>query len=110
LTFAYNKRWLSTSVRGSKRDRTIYLFARFVYVGHCDVRLGVVLSAAGALIAVATQCSSAATRDRQQHLLMLTANPLATALDEAMPCIANDVTRLRDISRLMDNLISQMCE
>jgi hypothetical protein len=49
------------------------------------------MSAAGALIAMATQRSRAATCDGQQHLLMLSVDPSATALDESLPGVTNDV-------------------
>src|SRR6266851_438240 len=51
--------------------------------------------AAAALIAMATQRGGAATRDRQQHLLMLSVDPLATAIDKALPGIANDLSHLQ---------------
>ncbi len=44
------------------------------------------MSTTGALIAVATERSGAATYDRLQHLLVLTVDPLATAFDETLPC------------------------
>lgn len=53
------------------------------------------VSAAGALIAMATESSGAATRDRSQHLLMLAVEPLVTAFDETLPCVANDVGHLQ---------------
>jgi hypothetical protein len=53
------------------------------------------VSTAGALIAVAPERSGTATHDRQQHLLMLPVDPLATAVNEALPGITNDVGHLR---------------
>ena len=52
------------------------------------------VSAAGALVAMATQSSRAATCDRSQHLLMLAVDPLAAAFDEALSGITNDVGQL----------------
>jgi len=53
------------------------------------------VSAAGASIAMAAQRSRTATRDRGQHLLMLTVDPPAAAFEEALPSIANDVGHLQ---------------
>ena len=52
------------------------------------------VSAAGALVAMATECSRAAPRNRGQHLLMLTVDPSAAAFHEALSGIANDVGQL----------------
>lgn len=53
------------------------------------------MTATGTLIAMATESSCAASRDRQQYLLMLAVDPLATAFDETLPCVANDVGHLQ---------------
>jgi hypothetical protein len=53
------------------------------------------MAAAGAAIAMATERSGTATRDRSEHLLMLSVDPPATAVDEALSCIANDVSHLQ---------------
>ena len=53
------------------------------------------VATAGASIAMAAQSSRAATRDRSQHLLMLSVDPPAAALDKALPCVANDVSHLQ---------------
>jgi len=52
------------------------------------------MTATGALIAMATESSCAASRDRQQYLLMLPVDPPAAAFDEALPSVANDVGHL----------------
>ena len=54
------------------------------------------MSAAGAAIAMAAQSGGAATHDGGQHLLVLPADPLAAAVDEALPCVANDVGHLQE--------------
>jgi hypothetical protein len=53
------------------------------------------VSTAGALIAMATERIGAATRDGQQYLLMLTVDPPAAAVDEALSGVANDVGHLQ---------------
>jgi|ERR1700679_685283 len=53
------------------------------------------VSTAGATIAMATQRGRAATRDRSQHLLMLSVDPTAAAVDETPSCVANDVSHLQ---------------
>jgi hypothetical protein len=53
------------------------------------------VSAAGTLIAMAAESSGAATRDRGQHLLMLSVDPSATTLNKALPRVANDVGHLQ---------------
>ena len=52
------------------------------------------MSAADALVAMASESSRAAARDRGQHLLMLAVDPPAVAFDEALPGVANDVGQL----------------
>src|SRR5258708_18414295 len=51
------------------------------------------MSAAGALIAMSAQRSCAATGDGQQHLLMLPANPSATALYKVVTSTVNGSSR-----------------
>jgi hypothetical protein len=53
------------------------------------------MSTTGALIAVATERSGAATYDRLQHLLVLTVDPAMTAFHEARSSVANDVGHLQ---------------
>ncbi len=53
------------------------------------------MSAAGALIAMSAKRRGAATGDGQQHLLMLPANPSATALYEVVTSTVNDVGHLQ---------------
>ena len=53
------------------------------------------MSAAEALFAMAAERGGAATHDGGQHLLMLPVDPSATALEEALPCVANDVGHLQ---------------
>jgi hypothetical protein len=53
------------------------------------------MTASGALIAMAAESSCAASRDRQQYLLMPAVDPLATAFDETLPCVANDAGDLQ---------------
>ena len=53
------------------------------------------MSAVRALIAMSTQRSGAAARDRQQHFFVLSVDPLATALNEGLPGTANDVGHLQ---------------
>src|SRR5271156_1320855 len=53
------------------------------------------MSAVHALIAMSTQRSGAATRDGQQHLFVLSVDPLATALNEGLPGTTNDVGHLQ---------------
>ena len=48
-----------------------------------------------ALIAMSTQRGSAATSDGEQHLFVLSVDPLATALNEGLSCPANDVGHLQ---------------
>jgi hypothetical protein len=62
------------------------------------------MSAAGALIAMSAQRSGAATGDGQQHLLMLPADPPATALYEVVTSTVNDVGHLqrRSVHALRD--------
>ena len=64
------------------------------------------MSAAGALIAMSALRSGAATGDGQQHLLMLPANPLTTALYEVVTSTVNDVGHLqrRSVHALRDTL------
>ena len=52
------------------------------------------VSAAEALVAVAAESGRPATRDRDQHLLMLAVDPSAAAFDEALSGVANDVGHL----------------
>ena len=54
------------------------------------------MSAAGAAVAMSTQRGGAATHDGQQHLLVLPADPLATAFDECLPRTANNVGHLQE--------------
>src|ERR1017187_242599 len=51
--------------------------------------------AAGALIAMPAQRGGAATRDRQQHLLMLPVDSPTAAFYEALPGTANDIGHLQ---------------
>jgi hypothetical protein len=51
--------------------------------------------AVSALIAMTAECSGAATRDRIEHLQMLTVDPAMTAFCEAVTCVANDVGHLQ---------------
>jgi len=62
------------------------------------------MSATGALIAMSAQRRGAATGDGQQHLLMLPANPSATALYEVVTSTVNDVGHLqrRSVHALRD--------
>jgi hypothetical protein len=62
------------------------------------------MSAAGALIAMSAQRRGAATGDGQQHLLMLPANPSATARYEVVTSTVNDVGHLqrRSVHALRD--------
>src|ERR1022692_2186209 len=53
------------------------------------------MSAVRALIAMSAQRGGAAACDGQQHLLVLPADPLATALNEGLPGTANDVGHLQ---------------
>jgi hypothetical protein len=53
------------------------------------------MSAGGASIAMATERSRAAARDRRQHLLMLSVDPPAAAVYKAPACVANDVGHLQ---------------
>ena len=53
------------------------------------------MSAVRALIAMSAQRGGAAARDGEQHLLMLAVDPLATAFNEGLSCIANDVGHLQ---------------
>ena len=43
---------------------------------------------------MAAESSRAATRDRGQHLLMLTADPSAATFDDALSGVTNDVSHL----------------
>jgi len=52
------------------------------------------MSAADALVAMATERSRTAARDRGQHLLVLAVDPPAAAFHEALPGVANDVGHL----------------
>jgi hypothetical protein len=52
------------------------------------------MSAFRALIAMSAQRGGAAAHDGEQHLLVLSGNPLAIALHERLPCKANDVGHL----------------
>src|SRR5258708_26708628 len=62
------------------------------------------MSAAGALIAMSAQRSGAATGDGQQHLLMLPADPPATAFYEVVTSTVNDISHLqrRSVHALRD--------
>src|SRR5450755_1886986 len=53
------------------------------------------MSAVQALIAMSTQRSGAATRDGQQHFLMLPADPPAAAFNKRLSGTANDVGHLQ---------------
>jgi len=53
------------------------------------------MSAVRALIAMSTQRSGAAARDRKQHFFVLSVDPLATALNEGLPGTANNVGHLQ---------------
>ena len=53
------------------------------------------MSAVRALIAMSTQRGGAAACDGQQHLFVLSVDPLATALNEGLPGTANDVGHLQ---------------
>src|SRR5882724_10510101 len=53
------------------------------------------MSAVRALIAMSPQRGSAAACDGQQHLFVLSVDPLATALNEGLSCTANDVGHLQ---------------
>jgi len=53
------------------------------------------MSAGGTAIAMAAECGSATARDREQDLLMLPADPAATALDKALPGPANNIGHLQ---------------
>ena len=53
------------------------------------------MSAVRALIAMPAQCGGSAAGDGQQHLLVLPIDPLATALDERLSGVANDVGHLQ---------------
>jgi hypothetical protein len=52
-------------------------------------------SAVRALIAVSPQRGGAAACDGEQHLFVLSVDPLATALNERLSCTANDVGHLQ---------------
>jgi len=52
------------------------------------------MSAAGAAIAMPTQRGGAATRDGQQHLLMLPVDPPAAVFDKCLSSTANNVGHL----------------
>jgi hypothetical protein len=64
------------------------------------------VTATGALIAMATESSCAASRDRQQHLLMLPVDPSAAAFEEPLPSVANDVGHLQRRSAYMLRIAS----
>ena len=53
------------------------------------------MSAVRALIAMSTQRGGAAACDGQQHLFVLSVDPLATALNEGLPGTTNDVGHLQ---------------
>src|SRR6266567_2906551 len=53
------------------------------------------MSAVRALIAMPTQRGGAATCDGQQHLFVLSVDPLTTALNEGLSCVANDIGHLQ---------------
>ena len=53
------------------------------------------MSAVRALIVVSTQRGGAAACDGEQHLFVLSVDPLATALNKGLPCITNDVGHLQ---------------
>src|SRR5712692_6305280 len=53
------------------------------------------MSAVRALIAMSTQRSGATACDGEQHLFVLSVDPLATALQEGLSCTANDVGHLQ---------------
>ena len=53
------------------------------------------MSAAEALIAMAGERGRTATCDGSQHLLMLCVDPHSAAIDEALSCVANDVSHLQ---------------
>src|ERR1700720_3632138 len=53
------------------------------------------MSAVRALIAMSTQCGSSAACDSEQHLFVLSVDPLVAALNEGLPCTANDVGHLQ---------------
>jgi len=53
------------------------------------------MSAVRALIAMSTERGGAAARYGEQYLFVLSVNPLATALNEGLPCTANDVGHLQ---------------
>jgi hypothetical protein len=59
------------------------------------VRDGGRMSAVGAPIAMSAQRGGAATRDGQQHFLMLPVDPPATAFNKGLSCTANDVGHLQ---------------
>ena len=50
---------------------------------------------AGTSIAMATERGRTATRDRSEHLLMLSVDPPSAAVDETLSCVANDVSHLQ---------------
>ncbi len=54
------------------------------------------MSAARASVAMAAERSRTAARDRGQHLLMLPVDPPATAVDETLSGVANDVGHLHE--------------
>lgn len=53
------------------------------------------MSAVGAAVAMTAQRGGAAACDRQQDLVVLPGNPVATAFEEGLPCTANDVGHLQ---------------
>jgi hypothetical protein len=53
------------------------------------------MSAGGTAIAMAAECGGAAARDREQDLLMLPADPAATALHKGRTGTANDIGHLQ---------------
>src|SRR5713226_90025 len=53
------------------------------------------MSAVRALIAMSTQRCGSAACDGQQHLFVLSVDPLVTALNEGLSCIANDIGHLQ---------------
>ena len=53
------------------------------------------MSAAGTAITMSAQRSGTATRDGQQHLLVLPVDPPAAAFKKRLSCTANDVSHLQ---------------
>ena len=53
------------------------------------------MSAVRALVAMSTQRCGAAACDGQQHLFVLSVDPLVTTLNEGLSCTANDVGHLQ---------------